>query len=50
MFDFKVYAPGELYGHPNHHAILDCGDGVIYVCMFAFNGSFIVMFEGLKDE
>jgi hypothetical protein len=35
MFDFKVYKPGELYGHPNHHAILEC-DGVIYIVMISF--------------
>lgn len=34
MFEFQVFQPYALFGHPGHHAILE-SDGVAYVVMFS---------------
>lgn len=34
MFNFQVFQPYTLFGHPGHLAILEC-DGVTYLVMFS---------------
>lgn len=34
MFNFQVWPPYKLFGHPAHHAVLEC-DGVVYVVLFS---------------
>lgn len=41
LFNFAVYASGELFGHPAHHAVLDISGhdvDVTYVVMFSPDG------------